>query len=132
MKFEIINPSDKCFIEGDFLSCALTTVVLSNGKYGLVEVDEHDNRIENGKEMPIFLFGGHDEWFKENFGKAFEECSHVMDYKSCADALNTFRYRHERSSMNNIGKIAKEHADWYMKKHVEQSGTDVISYADNV
>jgi hypothetical protein len=40
--------------------------VLGGGGYGA-------NEIDGTRRVPVFLFGGHDEWFKATFGRTFEE-----------------------------------------------------------
>lgn len=67
MIFEIINPSDKYTLESDnFKTACITALILGEGKYSIVQVDGDLN-------MPIFLFGGHDEWFKDQFGSTVSE-----------------------------------------------------------
>jgi hypothetical protein len=58
--FEIINPSDAYTIEAPDLSIAgAACVLLGNGQYAFKQVD-------GDAEVPLFLFGGHDEWFREH------------------------------------------------------------------
>jgi len=67
MLFEIINPSDKCTIVAPDLEIAgLACCLIGVGKYALQE-------IGGTNEVPLFLFGGQDEWFVDNFGVAFDE-----------------------------------------------------------
>ena len=58
MIFEIVNPSDAYTIEGELLPCGVATMILGEGTYGL-----KDERGDTA--MPIFLFGGHEPWLKE-------------------------------------------------------------------
>lgn len=63
MLFEIINPSDAYTIEApDLEIAACACVVLGQGKYAFKPLDD------GGEEVPLFLFGGHDEWFTEKCG----------------------------------------------------------------
>jgi hypothetical protein len=104
VKFEIINPSDKAFIESDsFETACLATCILGQGKYGLREVG-------GDKRMPVFLFGGHDEFFAEKFGKPFEESLNATDKAEIARALETVSLAGERTSLNDIVKRAKSYA----------------------
>jgi hypothetical protein len=104
MKFEIINPSDKAFIESDSFEIAcLATCILSQGHYGLHEVDGE-------KRMPPFIFGGHDEFFKEKFGKTFQESLNSADQNEIAMALATVKLAGERTSLNDIVKQAHAYA----------------------
>ncbi|MEN6325810.1 MAG: hypothetical protein ABFD18_06350 [Syntrophomonas sp.] len=67
MIFEIINPSDKYTLEtDDFKTACIAVLILGEGKYSIDQVDGNLN-------MPIFLFGGHDEWFKAQFGSTVSE-----------------------------------------------------------
>lgn len=60
--YEIINPSDKVLITGDDMEVlAVALCFIGNGKYALCNQD-------GDQVVPIFLFGGHDEWFTEQFG----------------------------------------------------------------
>ena len=59
MILEIINPSDAVTIEADdIVAAGLCTILICSGKCGLEN--------ENGESvMPIFLFGGANDWLKE-------------------------------------------------------------------
>lgn len=138
--FEIINPSDAYTIKTDRWDLAvLATLFLGEGKYGLEE-------IRGERRMPPFIFGGVDEWLKEQFGaeslNAFiesrmsEELCQVIDSvligSACArveyeDAISRMTaeaaadyaeaYRdRKRSSMNNIGAYAVSLARSLRKK----------------
>lgn len=104
-EYEIINPSDECYLSGDnFEAVAAACLFLGRGQYALREKD--------GKgEMPLFLFGAsHDVWWKENFNRTFDEYMDTKPHLAIAKVFGTFRYSHGRSSMNNIGKAAKQYA----------------------
>lgn len=134
MLFEIINPSDKYTIEApDLEIAALAVCVPGEGKYALQGID-------NLNEVPIFLFGGHDEWFKRNFGCSFTDSLERSDKAKLADCLDStligdendreaFNYARKkvapeafegwragwmgarRSSTNNIGHRAYAYAE---------------------
>lgn len=99
MKFEIINPSDKCFMTADdLLIAAIAVCLLSEGRYALKGVD-------NDKIVPLFLFGGHDEWFKSQFDLSFEEAMQKVSTEKrpqLISALKSIEYEYERGSLNNI------------------------------
>jgi hypothetical protein len=133
MLFEISNPSDSYTIEAkDFKTACIAICVLGRGQYGLTE-------IGGDHSMPIFVFGGHDEWFTENFGKDFKDTLEETPFEDIAEALESVFIGHKverelleakkellapatfliwkaeyqenhRSSMNNIGKKAREKA----------------------
>ena len=128
MIFEIINPSDPYTLECDDLEIASVTVCfLGQGQYGM-------HQIDGDKEfrMPIFLFGGENEWFKENFGDNADviigRC--FKDKKlQLADALDSVRigginsrgkskdeHNENRSSVNDIGGVAWEYAKFLRAK----------------
>lgn len=104
-KYEIINPSDKCFISGDNAEMvAAAGLFLGNGKYSIVGDD--------GKRIGIFApFGltddGLNKAWSEEFGRTFEDLLSAEPWDALADVLDTFQYASERSSMNNIGSRAK-------------------------
>lgn len=109
MKYEISNPSDKAFIESDdFETVCIATCILGHGYYGLKD-------LESITKMPIFIFGGSDEFFKENFKKSFEECLESADKIKLADAFESIHLAGERSSMNDIVKSAKRYAKLFME-----------------
>jgi len=65
--YEIINPSDKAFFFAPSLTIAtLVTVILGNGQYAAKP------EAEDAPEVPMFLFGGFDEWWTENFEEDLE------------------------------------------------------------
>jgi len=132
--FEIINPSDPYTMETeDWEAACIATVLLGSGQYALHEVGGE-------RSMPIFIFGGADEWFKEQFGCTFEESLHRVDNPRVGAVLDTVltckaterqdfkdaialiddpakreQYREKwhdrrRSSMNDIGERAWSYA----------------------
>lgn len=67
MLFEIINPSDPYTMEAPDLEIAACAVcLLGSGQYGLNELSG-----DKTGHVPVFLLGGHDEWFSKQFGKDF-------------------------------------------------------------
>lgn len=99
-EYEIINPSDKCFLTGAGEPLAAACLFLGRGRYAL--------RDKAGNEgCPLFLFGGHDVWWQETFGRTFDAYMNTKPYNEIAVVLETFRYDGQRSSLKNIGKAAK-------------------------
>ena len=97
MRYEIINPSDKCFIHADDEQLAkVVGIYLGNGMYGLQ--DEDGNTV-----LHIF----------ESLEEAFDmEPDGVKDYIErnlieLAEVFESFEYASERTSLNNIEKKAK-------------------------
>lgn len=102
MKFEIVNPSDPYTLEAPSLDvAAVACSFLGEGKYGLKALDS-----DASNDVPIFLFGGHDEWFLEKSSLNYEDTAdHVIHTKreelaTCLDSVRLGQAR--RSSLNNI------------------------------
>ncbi|MGQ3051056.1 MAG: hypothetical protein ACT6S0_04665 [Roseateles sp.] len=119
MKFNLINPSDAYHFEADDLEIAAVMVcVLGAGKYG---ADPLGADRANG--VPVFIFGGHDAWFTERFGRSFEgTVEHCLETR--ADALarafdSVTLTNGRRSSLNNIGANAREYAKAVRSKAAE-------------
>jgi len=123
--YDVINPSDPYTFEAPDLEIAAAAIFLVGGGHYAAEP------FEKGQDrVPIFLFGGSDEWAKEKFGADLETWFNRLKAtrlpEICA-ALESFLYggrlaredwqgrsieeraayneRH-RTSMNNIGKRA--------------------------
>lgn len=113
MRFEIVNPSDNCTLESDSLeAAAVACVYLGRGAYGLREID-------GARRVPIFLLGGLEEWFLDEFGACFGECV-KRNLGKVADALESVRYESgRRTSMNNIGAAAEVLARTFRAKAKE-------------
>jgi hypothetical protein len=100
MKFEIINPSDKAYIEADCPKVAcMATIFFSQGYYGLQEVD-------GDFEMPVFILGGANEWFHGKFGLNIQALYDGMDKDELSKALLSVHLAGERTSMNDIVQSA--------------------------
>lgn len=97
---EIINPSDEAFIDAEDKEAAcLAVAIFSNGRYSIEGM------------MPVFLFGGSDEWFKNEFNRKVDESFEFVGNKRVSDALRTVKMNGERTSMNDIVKRAHNFAD---------------------
>lgn len=81
--WEIINPSDKYTLStDDHKLAALVICLIGEGKYG-------GDEVSGDRKVPLFLFGGHDEWFQANFGQTFEEALSTCDKGALADVFDT-------------------------------------------
>ena len=88
MKYEIINPSDKCFITSDDERLAeIVCVMLGNGSYGLKD--------ENGNTVLCVL---------EPLDISEEEVLYIFKEKreELAKVFLSFEYADKRTSLNNI------------------------------
>ena len=80
MLYEIINPSDAYTIEAASLDVAFVACVfLGRGLYSFQPIDvgeDADGEPEVTKvaaeEIPLFLFGGTEEWCKQHLNESFE------------------------------------------------------------
>ena len=110
MKYEIANPSDKCFFNYDNeLIAAVACLILGRGYYGLKE-------YESGKTvLPILMFGGVDEWLEEKNINAL--AAFINEHKSkLAACFQSFSYDGERTSMTDIGESVKKFAEFFSKE----------------
>ena len=112
MKYEIINPSDECYIESENETVAcFCTLLLGKGKYGLN--NDNDETI-----LPVLL-GYVDEWAENHIGdvETFMD-EHIDEIIQC---LRSVEYARERTSMNNIQGLAFAYADSIEKHKKEKS-----------
>lgn len=119
MIFEIINPSDAYTMETDnFIAACVATCLLGNGAYALEE-------IGGDKKMPVFLFGGHDIWFTEQFGKSFERCVDDVSASELADCLDSVligkpqdreTYKRGLELIDDPAKREQWHFEWHDKR----------------
>lgn len=102
--YELINPSDEIFFDApDLKTATIAVAVVGGGKYAAKDMDGHT-------AVPIFMFGGFDEWCKGKFGSVpdFKDPVAMTKVIKC---LRSFRLTNERSSMNDICAYAKDYAD---------------------
>lgn len=115
MKFEIINPSDEAYIEGDFKNCCLATLFFGEGKYALSQVD-------GDLKMPLFLLGyGVDDWLVQQFGNTLDALLSETPTKDIAEALLSVHLARERSSLNDFTSYAHKLAKAIMEKEEEET-----------
>lgn len=95
MLYEIINPSDRCYISADDETLAIAAcILLGNGTYGLMCCES--------REVVLCPFGI----------SVFDSENHKLeDYvneksSELAEVLKSFHYAYERSSCNNIAARA--------------------------
>ena len=63
LHYEVINPSDKVtFVCEDPIIAAVVIILLGKGQYG-GDCHEDDNKC-----VPLFMFGGFEDWWKEHVG----------------------------------------------------------------
>ena len=99
---KIVNPSDLCHIDGsDILAACAAVVLLGRGRYALRDGD--DNSV-----VPMFMFGGLDEWWAEHSqDRSFNEYM-AEEPASVAKALRSVAYgsakecEEQMSALNSI------------------------------
>jgi hypothetical protein len=115
MRYELVNPSDHIIIDhDDFEAVAAAALIIGKGKYGI-----KDEKGETA--MPIFLFGGTEEWVKETFNKTLEELI-MMDLPRLAAALEKFHAPHP-TSLNNIVGYAHSYAKKVREAYAKREST---------
>lgn len=114
-KYEIINPSDKCFIYGDNVRVAkFCCLLLGNGRYGLIDSETNES------VFGLHFFGMSEQEEIEEFGEPLAKFmeNNAAEIVKC---FNSFEYPSERTSINNIGAVAEILAKKVAKKYNLQS-----------
>lgn len=126
MIFEIINMSDEYTIESEEWDVAcMAGLIIGKGNYGLQEIDGE-------REMPMFLFGGLEEWVEAEFGKPLEEFMTSIDKIKIATCLNSILIGDRGDYMQGLGDKTGDEAsayweEWHDRKR--SSLNDIGAYA---
>lgn len=104
-KYEIINPSDACYIHSDDVRVAkYCCLFLGNGWYGLRDCESGETVFG----VQIFGFSKNDA--VRELGEDIREfCQH--NKKAIIECFKSFEYAEERTSLNNIGERAAHYAE---------------------
>lgn len=105
-----MNPSDEIYFESDDLEVAVVCMTVFEGKYAAKNLDE------KGPSVPLFLFGGFDDFCLEHFNSKEPDFKDPVLMRKVSMALKSFKLAGERSSMNDICKYAKYYAEKIDKK----------------
>jgi len=101
--YKIINPSDPYHLTADDLVlAAIAACLLGHGKYALEATDGSEG-------VPLFLFGGHDEWFAAQGAGSFDAALTAATgqrAEALAEVLESVTIVGTRSSLNDIGEAA--------------------------
>lgn len=132
MLYEIINPSDPYHFEAQDLEIAAVCIcVLGEGMYSAQPVKKGEygsEPVEGAEDVPMFMFGGQDKWFKEHFNKTFEESfDEVLKSRKSelADAFDSVRlgsledlevYNDALNSIDDADKKEAFRKKWMDKK----------------
>lgn len=100
-KYELINPSDYITFEAPTVQIsAIVTILLGHGQYSA-------KNLNKGEDVPMFMFGGVDEWFKKH-GIDDRNAFRKDNKAKVALSLETVTAPGGVSSLNDIQAIAKE------------------------
>lgn len=87
MYYEIVNPSDQAFFEApNVMIAGLVTIILGGGQYGATPQED------GAQEVPLFLFGGWDEWWAENGDGGPSEMAGERHKEALVTALRSVCY----------------------------------------
>ena len=86
IEYELINPSDPYTFLAKTKESAALTVCLLGTMYGASPKDDNEE-----KRIPLFLFGGAEEWYRKEFGRS-TEAGLKAEKQNVADALLSFMY----------------------------------------
>lgn len=107
MRYEIINPSDKCYIFAEDAKIAIISLFcLGRGMYGLR--DETGNIVCGAMEPLQCVFKMPDDQIAD-----FIEANKLK----IAECLESFQYHGEPTSLNNIGELAKKCAKLFRERN---------------
>ena len=84
MEYELMNPSDPYVFIAKSKEVAALVIACFSTAYGAKSKDGNE-------EIPIFIFGGFTEWYKEEFGRDCDEGAKELR-NEIADALDSFMY----------------------------------------
>ncbi len=134
MLFEIINPHDPYTMEAPDLEIAAVAIaILGGGQYGLKELSG-----DKSGEVPVFLIGGHDEWFVKQFGRDFAATLDIVAtnrrdalVKSLASVWIGDAASRRHYNENTVG-LSEEEFDIFIAQHhdIKRTSTfDIGHYA---
>lgn len=127
--YEIINPSDKYTISHhNREAVCMAVALLGEGAYAIAEIDvDPATRFE----MPLFIFGGSDEWFSQQFGKTIVDAldSNIEDVIEALDSILIGDRELYNMAVSEMDKDAvPRFKDKWQDKH-RTSMNDIGSYA---
>ena len=85
-EYKLINPSDPYTFLAKTKESAALAVFLLGTMYGASPKDDNEE-----KRIPVFLFGGAEEWYRKEFGRS-TEAGFKAEKQNVADALLSFMY----------------------------------------
>ena len=96
---QVTNPSDKITIDyTDKDAARMAVIIIGRGKYG----------ISGDDGLPVFLFGGHEEWAQQEYQCTFDKFVDSVPKDRIATALESLKNVHNRTSLNDI--VGRAHA----------------------
>ena len=128
MIFEIVNPSDKYTIEAEKWDVACAAgLIIGRGQMALEE-------IGGDHELPLFIFGGLEEWIEAEFDATLEEFMKTPDKLEIAACLNSVIIGNRDAYLLGLGDKTDEEAKdfWNEWQDLHRSSmNDIGSYARN-
>ena len=85
--WELINPSDKVTFKAPTFELAAIAVGIMGGSYA---AEELDGDTDKPRKVPLFLFGGTEEFFQKEFGKGVGESFEQCDKEALAEVFESF------------------------------------------
>ena len=111
-EYKLINPSDPYTFLAKTKESAALAVFLLGTLYGASPKDDNEE-----KRIPVFLFGGAEEWYRKEFGRS-TEAGLKAEKQNVADALLSFMYgsfedrRRYEAALNAITDEEKKRCSW--------------------
>ncbi len=122
MLYEIINMSDKYTIEAHSLDIAFAACVfLGSGQYAFEPL------ADGGTKIPFFMFGGTDEWCKENLNNSMKDTidsimqseARRLELADCFDSCLIGGAQHRKTYKDGLALIddPAKRGQWKSKWH---------------
>lgn len=120
--WEIVNPSDPyTFRAADFLTAVAVVTLLGQGKYGLKCCDGTEPR-----QLPFLMFGGGEEWLKENYGDFGEWMkAHADELAAALDSVMSFRVSERRAFDAAMQRLPESERDAYRDEVHDRNRTSL-------
>lgn len=113
MRKDVINPHDKITIDCTNEKAAqLAVLIVGRGAYG----------IDDGV-LPVFLFGGGDEWCQKKYQMTLDELLDSTPILEIVEALESMELEGERSSTSDPVETAKYYAETFRTRESAEAAT---------
>lgn len=128
MLYRIVNMSDPYTIEAERLDIAVVAcAMLGAGQYAF----EPTEAGHQDKAVPLFMFGGIDEWCKEKFGQPFEAVLQGIlderpgDLATCLESCLIGDHQDRKTYQDGLALITEpdKRKEWRDRWHDERRGS---------